>query len=125
MHRAYVLGSDSVLALLSHASLNIHELELCSIYAERVFVENFLQSNAKSLNSFGVHNVKVIEQNQEESINLTPTHIRDTIDIPIRRVKRLDKLSCPCSFREGWKLFLDHEGSVTAPRANKRKWSAS
>lgn len=32
-----LLESDSVLALLSHASLNIRELELCSIYAERVF----------------------------------------------------------------------------------------
>ena len=120
-----LLGSDSVLALLSHASLNIRELELCSIYAELVFLENFLQSNANSLHSLSAHNVKVIERNHEESIDLTPAHIRNTIDIPIRRVKRLDKFSCLCSFQEGWKLFLDHEGSVSALRADKRKWSAS
>lgn len=119
--RLGLLGSDSGLTILSHTSLNICELDLCTIYAERVFVENFLQSNAKSLHSVSAHNVKVFERNQKESIDLNPAHIRDTVHIPITRVKKLDKFSCPCSFGEGWKLFLDHGGSVSAPRANKRK----
>jgi hypothetical protein len=90
---------ESDLALLSRVSLNIFELDLCSIYTELVFVKSFLQSNAKFLRSLGVHNIEVTERNKEGTTQLTPAHVRDMIDLTIEREKRLDRLSCSRSFR--------------------------
>jgi hypothetical protein len=117
-----LVGSDLVLALLSRVSLNIRELDMCSIYTELIFIESFLQSNAKTLRCLSVHNVEVTERNKEGTIQLTPAHVDDMTDLKIEREKRLDKLSCLRSFREGWKLFFNHGGLYTA-RGNLRTFS--
>lgn len=120
-----LVESDLALALLSHASLNIRELDLCSIYTELVFVESFLQSNVLSLRSLEVHNVEVTERNKENTAQLTPAHVSDMIDLTIEKQKRLDKFSCPRSFQEGWKLFFNNDGRISGPKARQRKRNAS
>lgn len=120
-----LVGSDLVLALLSRVSLNIRELDMCSIYSELIFVESFLQSNAKSLRSLSVHNVEVTERNKEGIAQLTPAHVDDMINLKIEREKRLGKFSCSRSFRDGWKLFFNYDGLISCPKAKKRKRRAS
>lgn len=77
----------SDLALLSGVSLNLRELDLRSICTELVFVESFLQSNAKSLRSLYIHNIEVTERNRQGTTKLTPAHVRDMIDVTVEREK--------------------------------------
>ncbi|OGE47473.1 hypothetical protein PENARI_c043G04352 [Penicillium arizonense] len=113
-----LLRSHSALDLLSHAKLNIHQLDLCSINVKRVSLENFLHANAESIRSLSFRDVDVIEPNRLEGATLTPAYIRSMTDVP---VKKTSKLSCQCSFQEGWKLFFDHDGPLSVPRVTKRK----
>lgn len=65
--------------------------------------------------------MSVIGQNQEKGIDLTPAHIHDTINIPIRRVKGLDKLSCPCSFQERMEAVLGSQKFCFCPENQQKE----
>jgi hypothetical protein len=99
-----LVESYVALALLCRVSLNIRELSLCSIDLELDYLENFLQSNSKSLRSLGVHDIRVIEQGKHT--HLTPAHVGHTAGLTIERERTVDNLSSPCYFQEGWKLFF-------------------
>jgi hypothetical protein len=118
-----LVESGLPLALLCRVSLNIRELELCSIHMELSFIECFLQSNAQSLLSLYIHNVQVIDRGQLAP--LTPVHVGDIIDLTIEREKRLEYLSCLRSAQGGWKLFFSHSSVIYTPESRKRKQRVS
>lgn len=99
-----LVESDMTLELLCRVSLNIRELSLCSNFLELASIESFIQSNAKTLRSLSVHDVKVIDQGNHT--RLTPAHIGNTIGLTIESETRLSNFSCSRSFQEGWKLFF-------------------
>lgn len=86
--RLQLIGSHSAFELLSHAKLNIHQLDLCSIYVTRDSVENFLRTNAKSIHTLSVQGAKVTRHNRLGYTNLVPADIRKMIGtrIPQREV---------------------------------------
>jgi hypothetical protein len=102
--RLRLVESGLALALLSGESLNIHELDLRSIDTGMVFIESFLQHNAKSLRSLVAHMIYVTGRDQGNSSYLTPTHISEIKGLRIEGQKRpyIDWAE------KGWKLVFSH-----------------
>jgi hypothetical protein len=119
-----LLRSRSTLSLLCHTCLDIRQLHSCNTILERDSLEKFLRTNVKSLHSISIHDVEVLERHWSVPTKLTPALIRDTIGIPVKVVKRLEPFSCPCLFREGWKLLINQYDSSSVPNALKRKRDA-
>lgn len=67
--------SDLALALLSRTNLNLRDLDLCSIYTKRAFVESFLQHNVKSLRSLKFDDVVVEGHDRRYSTHVTPADV--------------------------------------------------
>ncbi|KAJ5183278.1 hypothetical protein N7492_000894 [Penicillium capsulatum] len=116
-----LIRSNSALESISHATMNIHGLDLCSIEATHSTLESFLRTNAGSVHSLGIHNVMVIDENLRGRANLSPDIVRNMTDIPVHKANRLP---CRCSSQGCWKLVLNHDHHQFAPEATKRKWSA-
>ncbi|KAJ5535554.1 hypothetical protein N7513_008740 [Penicillium frequentans] len=99
-----LVQSGLPLVLLRQVDLKIRDLEVCSIYMELTFIESFLKCNVRSLRSFGVQKVQVIDQGKLTP--LTATHVGNIIGLEFQREKVLDDFFCSRSFQKGWKVLL-------------------
>lgn len=118
-----LVRSDLALALLSHTNLSLRELDLCSIYTTRAFVEGFLQNNLKSLRSLKFHDIVVEDRDRRDSTHLTPRDVHNMIDLVHEEAPKIDRFPCSRSFREGWKFCFTYFGAATASKSGKRKWN--
>ena len=62
-----VSQSESLLELLSHCALNLHQFDMCHLTVQHSALKNFLEVNMKFICSVGFHDVQLTRVNQLET----------------------------------------------------------
>lgn len=75
-----LLWSESALESLADITLDIHELDLCSISLTHKLLTDFLRANARSVHALGLHNVEVGNRSGRSTTSVHPQLIDGIID---------------------------------------------
>jgi hypothetical protein len=94
--RLRLLWSESALESLAEITLDIHELDLCSISIAQEFLTAFLRTNARSIHRLGLHNVEVSNGRCKPNISLCPQSIGETLDVSFQGNSKLSYECCQC-----------------------------
>jgi hypothetical protein len=117
--------SNSPLELLSHCSLNLHQLDMCHAVSKHNALEDFLETNKRSICSIGFHDVKITDSSQLEShlSELSSGMLCQLLNVPQSTPCRAVDCGCLPFHKEGWRLLLnDNHIQRSAGTSTKRKF---
>jgi hypothetical protein len=99
-----LLWSESALESLADITLDIHELDLCSMSLTQKLLTDFLRANARSVHALGLHNVEVGNGSGRSTTSVHPQPIDGIIDASFQG-KSKSAYKCPqCPWQGGWKF---------------------
>ncbi|KAH6662963.1 hypothetical protein B0J14DRAFT_621705 [Halenospora varia] len=108
-----LIGSSSSLELLSHCALDLHELDMCHVVAEYDTLQDFLETNKRSIRSIGFHDVEIIEPGRKlwsKLVELSSSMLCEMLKVPQFVLCRAADCGCLRFWKEGRRLLLkdDH-----------------
>ncbi|KAH8799386.1 hypothetical protein F5884DRAFT_811731 [Xylogone sp. PMI_703] len=103
--------SNSLLTLLSHCTLNLHQLDMCHVEVDRNSLEDFLETNKRSICSIGFHDVKIAGSGQAESelSGLSSSMLCEMLKSSQPAPCRAADCGCLLFRKEGWRLILNDD----------------
>jgi hypothetical protein len=96
-------GSGSVLKSLSHTTLRLQQLDLCSLTIAQTTLVQFLQQNANSISSIEFHNVKMVCTDSNDLVALSPELCRSRLS-PNMLFLSWEASPCPICGHSGWRM---------------------
>jgi hypothetical protein len=116
--------SNSPLELLSHSALNLHQLDMCHIVSKHNALEDFLETNKRSIRSVGFHDVKIAGSSQLGRLSeLSSSVLCQMLNVPQSTPCRAVDCGCLLFRKEGWRLLLnDNHLQRSAGTSTKRKF---
>lgn len=93
-----LLWSESALESLAESTLDIYELDLCSISVAQGLLTAFLRTNARSIYRLGFHKVEVSNGRCKPNISLCPQSIGRILDVSFHGNTKVSYKCCQCQW---------------------------
>ncbi|OAF62631.1 hypothetical protein VC83_01209 [Pseudogymnoascus destructans] len=120
-----VRGVDErVLELLPHCVLDLRQLDMCGVVAPEKVIQDFFETNKKSIRSIGFHDVKILGLNRLDSNTpLSASMLYRMLGVPQSTLCRAADCGCLLWRKEGWRLLVgDGRSQLSTGTSAKRKY---